>query len=68
MRRGIGGLALLAVGMMAGGLSGGLNFVHPSEPSRGWNGFLGTSNNNKQKRTNKLRCKHNSKLKKRVNK
>lgn len=64
MRRNMQVMGMIA-GMMAGGLSGGLNFVHPSEPSRGWNGFLGSSKNGRPKHTNKLRCKHNSKLKRR---
>lgn len=67
MRRNIAALAMLSAGMMAGGLAGGgLNFVHPSEPSRGWNGVLSDSRKAKPKHTNRLRCSHNAKLKKRT--
>ena len=57
-------LGLLAGAMLAG-IPAPLDFIHPSEPNRGWNGFLGNSKNSRKKHSNKLRYSHNAKLKRR---
>lgn len=57
--RALAGLAIAA--MLAGGK--GMGFIAPTEVNRGWNGFVGDSLKKQQKHTNRLRCKHNAKLK-----